>query len=158
MHEIVIDVLAGLLLAIGIVGCVVPVIPGPVVAYAGLVCLLWTVKPISVAALVAFGILTLLVAALDYIIPALGARKFKGTKLGTIGCFVGTVVGMFFLPIGLLAGPFFGALVGELLAGRRFGEATYGGLGALLGLLSGMAIKLALCIAMVGWYVWTLLR
>lgn len=158
MREIMLNSLAALLLLVGMVGCVVPVIPGPIVAYSGMICLLWTAKPISVAFLVGFGVLTAIVTVLDYVIPAMGAKKFNCTKWGTFGCFVGTIVGVFFFPVGLLVGPFCGALIGELIAGRKLGSAAFGGLGALLGFLSGVAIKLALCVTMAGFYVWHLFK
>jgi uncharacterized protein YqgC (DUF456 family) len=66
----------------------------------------------TVAALVAFGVLTVVASVLDYVVPAFGARKFNCSKLGILGCAVGTVVGIAFFPLGLLLGPFLGAVVG----------------------------------------------
>ena len=139
-------ILGGLLLATGFIGCVVPVLPGPILAYAGLLCLLLTDKPPSVLLLVMTGLIVAVVTVADYVVPALGARKFKCSKWGTCGCFVGTVVGLFFLPVGLILGPFLGALFGELIAGKDAASATRGGIGALLGFLAGVAMKVLVCV------------
>lgn len=144
---------SALLLVTGLIGCVVPVLPGPIVAYGGLLCMISTPKSPSIATLVAFGILTLVVTILDYVIPAIGAKKFKCSAYGIWGCVAGTIVGLFFFPLGLVLGPFCGAFAGELIARRSMGEAAVGGIGALLGYFSGIFIKFAACIAMVVCYV-----
>ena len=141
-------IIGGLAIVAGIVGCFIPVIPGPIVAYCGLLCMTATDKSPSTAALVAFGVVTAVVTALDYIVPAIGAKKFNCSKLGVWGCTIGAIVGIFFFPLGLLLGPFLGAFIGELLAKKTVGAAALGGLGALLGVLSGVVIKLIACIGM----------
>ena len=146
--------LTGVLLAVaGIVGCVIPVIPGPVVTYCGLLCLLLTARPPTTTVLVVFGAATAVATLLDYVVPALGAKKFHCSKLGVFGCVVGTLVGLFFFPIGLLLGPFLGAVAGELLSGKSAGRSVWGGFGAFLGFLTGVLIKLAVCGTMAFWIV-----
>ena len=136
------------LLAAGFVGCVVPVLPGPILAYCGLLALAPTEKCPSATTLAVAGALVAVVTVADYVVPAIGARKFNCSRLGTFGCFVGTIVGMFFIPVGLLLGPFLGAFVGELVAQKPVGAALRGGFGALLGFLSGVFLKVAFCLAM----------
>ena len=146
--------LTGVLLAVaGIVGCVIPVIPGPVVTYCGLLCLLPTARPPTTTVLVVFGAATAVATLLDYVVPALGAKKFHCSKLGVFGCVVGTLIGLFFFPIGLLLGPFLGAVAGELLSGKSAGSSVWGGFGAFLGFLTGVLIKLAVCGTMAFWIV-----
>ena len=146
--------ISGVLFAlVGIVGCVVPVIPGPVVTYCGLLCLLPTARPPTTTVLVVFGAATAVATLLDYVVPALGAKKFHCSKLGVFGCVVGTMVGLFFFPIGLLLGPFLGAVAGELLSGKSAAKSAWGGFGAFLGFLAGVLIKLAVCGAMAFWVV-----
>lgn len=149
MTAAVLLVLGGVLVALGAVGCVVPVLPGPIVSFCGLLCLVPTAHSPSVAALVAFGLVTAAATALDYIVPALGARRFQCSKWGTWGCVVGTFAGVFFFPVGLLLGPFLGAFLGELVAGRKVLQAAKGGWGAFLGFLSAVLVKLAACVAMI---------
>ena len=146
-------ILGGLLLAAGMIGCIVPVIPGPVVAYCGILCLLPTAHAPSSAAIWAFGALTMVAMVLDSVVPALGATKFRCSRAGVFGCVVGTVVGMFFFPLGLLLGPFLGAVAGELLAGKTVRESVWGGFGAFLGFLLGTFLKFAACAAMAVFFV-----
>ena len=146
--------ISALALVVGIVGCFVPVIPGPLVAYCGLLCMIPTEKSPSVTVLAAFGILTVVVTVLDYVVPALGAKKFDCSKWGVWGCAAGTVVGLFFFPLGLLLGPFLGALAGELLIARKtLAMSIKGGIGALLGFLAGLFLKVAACLTMLACYV-----
>ena len=88
------------------------------------------------------------VTVADYIVPAIGAKKFNCSRWGTVGCFAGTIIGFFFVPIGILLGPFLGAFLGELIARKPVGAALKGGLGAFLGFLSGVFLNLLACVAM----------
>lgn len=135
------------LIAIGTIGCFLPVLPGPPIAYAALFLALARGDHSSpgVATLVVAGVVTVAVLVLDWIVPALGAKKFNCSRVGMFGCFVGTVVGLFFLPVGVVAGPFLGALAGELLSGKPFGRSLKGAFGALLGYACGVALKVACC-------------
>ena len=145
---IALSILAGILLLIGFVGCVVPVLPGPIIGYCGLLALIPTEKCPSTLVLVTMGFVIAAVTVADYVVPAIGARKFNCSRWGTIGCFVGTVVGLFFVPIGILVGPFLGAFLGELIARKPIDAALKGGFGAFLGFLSGVFLKILACIAM----------
>ena len=136
----------------GIVGCVVPVLPGPVLSFCALLCLLPTKHPPAVGVLVLFGVLTAVAMVLDYVVPAVGAKKFKCSKLGMVGCFIGTIVGLLFFPLGILLGPFLGAVAGELIAGKSAGKSIYGGIGAFLGFLAGLFLKLIVCSVMASWF------
>lgn len=140
------------LVAAGMVGCVVPVVPGPILSYCGILCLLGTSHAPTVAALVAFGVLTVVASVLDYVVPALGAKKFNCSKLGIVGCAIGTVIGIAFFPLGLLLGPFLGAVVGELIAGKSVGKSVWGGVGAFIGFLAGTFLKLVACSIMAIYY------
>jgi len=88
-------------------------------------------------ALIAIG-----VTVLDYIVPIWGTKKYGATKYGTWGSMIGLVLGLFIPPVGIIIGPFIGALVGELIYGRRTNEALRSGYGALIGFLLGTGLKL----------------
>ena len=150
---IALSILAGLLLLIGFVGCVVPVLPGPIIGYCGLLALIPTEKCPSTLVLVTMGLVVAAVTIADYVVPAIGAKKFNCSRWGTFGCFVGTIVGLFFVPIGILVGPFLGAFLGELIAMKSIAVALKGGFGAFLGFLSGVFLKILACIAMTFVYV-----
>ena len=151
--DIALTLLAGLLVVCGAVACLIPVLPGPFMAYCGLLCLIPTTHGPSVTALVVFGLVMIVATALDTLAPLWGARKFKCSKWGTWGCVVGSLVGMFFFPLGLLLGPFLGAFAGELISGRAAGLAAKGGLGACLGFFAGAAVKFLACLAMLVCYI-----
>ena len=140
------------LVAAGMVGCVVPVVPGPILSCCALLCLLGTSHAPTVAVLVTFGVVTIIATVLDYVVPALGAKKFNCSKLGIVGCAIGTVIGIAFFPLGLLLGPFLGAVVGELIAGKSVGKSVWGGIGAFIGFLAGTFLKLVACSIMAIYY------
>lgn len=128
----------------GILGCVLPIIPGPPLSYVGLLLLHFTEKyQFSTKFLVIWAIVTAVVYALDYIIPAWGTKKFGGSKRGIWGSIIGLLIGLFFFPpFGIIVGPFVGAVIGELTAGKDHGAALKSGFGSFMGFLAGTIIKL----------------
>ena len=155
--ELTMLVLGVLAILAGIAGCFVPIIPGPIVAYSGLLCMIPTSKPPSAAMLVLLGVITAVVTVLDYVVPAMGAKKFKCSKWGIWGCTIGTFIGIFYFPIGLILGPFLGAVAGELIAKKPLAMAAKGGLGAFLGFLAGVFLKVVACLLMLTCYIMCLL-
>ncbi|MBR4615113.1 MAG: DUF456 family protein, partial [Kiritimatiellae bacterium] len=93
--EITLLLISALALVAGIVCCFIPILPGPLIAYAGLLCMIPTEKSPSVAVLCLFGVVVVLVAVLDYVVPAMGAKKFNCSKFGVWGCMIGTIAGNF---------------------------------------------------------------
>ena len=134
--------LGGLLIALGFVGCIVPVVPGPVLAYSSLWVLVAFGASPGTERLAVGGAVVVAAVVVDYVLPALVARKFKCSRWGVVGCFAGTMAGLFFLPLGLLLGPFLGTVAGELVAGREVGASLRGGVGALLGFVLCLLVKL----------------
>lgn len=156
--EIVWYILASLFLILGLVGCFISILPGPVLSYCALLFLIPTDKCLSVASLIFLGILTAVVTVADFIIPALGAKKFNCSSYGTWGCAIGTFLGAFFFPLGIILGPFLGALIGELVARKNFFMALRGGFGAFLGFLAGTLLKLCFCIYLIVVFISVFLR
>lgn len=146
--------LAIVLFIIGIIGCFLPVLPGPPVSFLGMVVLHFSEKfgDYSSLTLLAFGLLALVVQILDYIVPAWGTKKFGGTKYGTWGSIIGLIFGIFVLPsiivigpfglFGIILGPFFGALIGETIGGQKSDKAMRAAFGSFIGFLSGTLMKL----------------
>ena len=118
--EIILVVLAFLFLLAGLLGSVVPAIPGPPLSYAGLLLLQWSGRGgFSVTFLLVWAAITVAVTVMDNFLPALMTKRFGGSRLAVIGSVLGLVVGtIFFAPVGLIAGPFLGALAGELINNR----------------------------------------
>lgn len=136
------------LFVLGVIGCVVPVLPGPVLAYAGFLCLLPTPRSPGLGGAISMGLVAGIATILDFAVPGWGAKKFQCSKGGVWGSVAGAIVGMFFFPLGLVLGPFLGAVAGELLSGRRLTAAAWGGIGAFLGFLFGVLLKLGACLLM----------
>jgi uncharacterized protein YqgC (DUF456 family) len=129
---------------LGIIGCLVPVLPGPPVSFLGLIFLhLTRFGHFSNSTLIILGGIAAVVTVLDYIVPIWGTKKFGGSKYGTRGATVGLIIGLFLGPLGIILGPLIGAIVGELIFKDDLGYAVKAGFGSLLGFLTGIGLKLA---------------
>ncbi len=147
--EIVFIILGIVAVVVGIVGCFLPILPGPPITYLALLLLQWGVHPVFTSDfLLLWAAITAGVTALDYIIPIWGTKKMGGTKAGVNGSIAGLVVGLFFPPFGIILGPFLGALIGELISGQAFEKALKSAIGSFLGFLGGTLIKLAVSVVM----------
>lgn len=144
--EIALLILAGLMMVVAIIGCIVPGLPGTPIAYAGL----WIAQAtdrvnFSWQMLLVWGIVTVVVSILDYVVPAWGTKQFGGTKYGVWGSTLGVIVGLFFGAVGVIVGPLVGAVLGELIGGKEVAAALRAGWGSFVGLLFGTIIKLVCC-------------
>jgi uncharacterized protein YqgC (DUF456 family) len=154
MSDYVLLILAVILMVIGIIGCLVPVLPGPPISYLGLILLHITrFGQFSTNVLISLAIVTIVVTIIDYVVPLWGTKKFGGSKYGIRGAAVGLVIGLFLGPVGIIIGPFIGAIVGELIFKDDIGYALKAGLGSLLGFLTGVGLKLAASFVMTFFFV-----
>lgn len=144
-------ILAIALVLIGIAGAVLPALPGVPLVFLGLLLGAWIdgFHKVGWVVITILGLLMLVSFAVDLLASGLGAKKSGASKLAVAGSAAGTLVGLFFGIPGLILGPFVGAVLGELAARRGRGQAMRAGLGTWLGLLVGMAGRLALIFAMV---------
>lgn len=142
----------GVVLAIaGIVGCILPFIPGPPLNYIALLLLQFTMAspPFTTKFLIVWLVATLIVTLLDYYVPIWGTRKYGGSKGGVWGATLGLLLGIiFFPPFGMIIGPFIGAVAGELLNGKDSSTALRAGFGSFIGFLAGVVMKLSVSIAL----------
>ena len=145
---ILLVVLGAALLLVGFVGCVLPVLPGPPIAWLALLAIAplegW--RTLSTLELVGTGSLAAVATLLDFVVPAWGARRYGASRPGVWGSALGMLVGMIvFPPWGMFVGAAAGAVLGELLAGRRGSEAVRAAWGTLVGTMGGILVKLAAC-------------
>lgn len=146
-----------LFMLLGLVGSFLPVLPGPPVSWLGLLMLYLTKSvPDDWWFLGITGGVALIVFALDYIIPAIGTKKFGGTRAGVIGTTIGLVVGLIApIPGGIIIGPFVGALVGELSNKADNKTALKAAFGSFLGFLTGTFMKFVVAIIFMGLFLST---
>ncbi len=139
----------------GIIGCVVPVLPGPPLSYAGLLLLHFTrFGHFSISFLLIFAGIAILVTVLDYIVPILGTKKYGGSKAGVWGSTIGLLAGMFFFPpLGIIIGPFTGAFVFEMLRGAGASKSFRSAWGSFVGFLFATGFKLMASLAMAFYFV-----
>jgi len=136
-------IITGLILCIvGLIGSFFPIIPGPITSWIGLVFLHFTsFVSLEIYFLLGTFMIAISIFILDLIIPIIGLKKLGGTKGGQIGAIIGLVIGFFFGPLGLLAGPFLGALSGEIINKSKIDIAIKASFGTLLGFIVGASMK-----------------
>lgn len=142
--------IALLAMLVGIAGTVVPLLPGLPLIWLAMLGYAFVERFEKVdAAFLGVSLAVLIAAeAADHLGRAWGARRFGASKSGALGAVLGSLAGLFFLPVGLIVGPFVGAAAAELLAGRTPSESIRAGWGGLIGALGSMAVKLAVAAGM----------
>lgn len=133
-----------LALVMGILGCILPALPGPPLSYVALLLLHFTGRyQFSTRFLLTWALITVIVVVLDYVIPAWGTKQFGGSRRGVWGSIAGLIIGMFFFPpFGIILGPIAGAVLAELSGGKNHREALKAGLGSFIGFITGTLLKL----------------
>ena len=135
--------LALILSVVGLVGCIVPGLPGPPLNYLAMLIVQWALKPFEIYTLIGFGILTAAIVAVDYMLPVWFAKIFGATKQGIWGSIIGMIIGFFFTPVGMILGMLLGAIIGDMIAGRTSGEAAISGIATFFGTILSIGLKLA---------------
>ncbi|MHC4971849.1 MAG: DUF456 domain-containing protein [Planctomycetota bacterium] len=160
MLSVLLIVLGIVLLVVGFVGCILPIVPGPPIAFLALICTSidqgWAAySPLEWAVL---GALVAAVTVLDFLVPMMGAKRYGASRTAIWVSVVGMVVGLFlFPPFGMLVGAFVGAFLGELMAGKGSAEALQPAWGVFVGTVVGTGLKLAVCAVIAYYFVEALL-
>jgi uncharacterized protein len=151
MMDIALYLLAAVLIIGGLIGAVLPNLPGIPMIYGGilLAAALDDYQHLSTTWLIILGILAAFGIAVDFIAASLGAKRVGASSAAIWGASIGTVVGMFFGLAGLILGPFVGAVLGELLSSKSVLRSAHVGISTWLGLLFGALVKLVLSVIMV---------
>lgn len=142
--DFIIISIAGILILLGLIGCILPILPGPPLSFGGLLILHFTRwGNIDGDLLIWLGIAAALATVLDYVLPIWATKKFGGSKRGVWGATIGLVIGLFFFPpIGIIVGPFLGAFIGEITSDNEK-NALKSATGSFIGFLFGTGIKFA---------------
>lgn len=152
-------ILSAVLILVGLLGTVLPVLPGIPVAFAGMWLAAWVgnYQEISVLTLVILGVLTLISIGVDILASALGAQRAGASKMAIVGAAIGSLVGMLFFNLpGLIIGPFVGVLVVETSKGKSVREASKIGFATWIGMAVGVALKVGLAFSMLGIFLFAL--
>jgi uncharacterized protein YqgC (DUF456 family) len=141
---------------LGVIGSFLPVLPGPITGWIGLLMLhLTKVIPMDWTFLgITLGV-AILIWGIDFIIPAWGTKKFGGSKYGIWGTILGLIIGLVFLgPLGIIVGPFLGAFIGELIHDSTDSKrAVKAAFGSLVGFMLSTGLKFLVSIIFLGLYI-----
>lgn len=150
--DILLWIAAATLAITGLVGLVFPLLPGPILLFAGLLLGAWidNFTYVGTGTLIVLGAMTALAYACELLGTAFGARRYGASSRAVVGATLGGLVGLFFGVVGVLLGPFVGAVIGELSVRRDLPTAARAGWGATIGIVLATAGKLALGFAMIG--------
>lgn len=150
-------ILAVLFFIAGLAGSVLPVLPGAILIWLGMLFYGLLTKFTTLHALffVGQGLAVATIYSIDYFAGVLGVKKLGGSGAAVYGSIAGTIIGLIFLgPAGLIFGPFIGAVAGELISNKPLDQAIRSGWGTLIGLLGGTIAKLIIEILMMIWFFW----
>ena len=145
-------ILAALIVISGLVGVVVPALPGIPIMFAGLVLAAWSTdfEPVGWGTIGVLGALTVLSVMIDFLSAAFGAKRQGASPRAFWGATLGAVVGLFFGLVGIVLGPFIGAVAAEMASGSGAHQAGRSGYGVWIGLVLGTAAKMAIAFLMLG--------
>lgn len=161
MLTVIVSIIGSILIILGLIGCIVPALPGPPLSFIALLLLAiaqgfahpLTSKLVSIMLMV-----TIVVTALDYVIPAAGAKQYGSSRWGIWGAILGMIIGIiYFPPLGMIIGAFLGAVLVELMVGKTTKEALKAGWGVFIGTLFGTILKLIASGVMTYYFVYALI-
>ena len=145
----ILEILGLVCALVGIVGCIVPILPGTPICFVGMLLCQWAGAGFATDTLILWAVVAVAVTVLDNFLPVIMTKRFGGSKAASRGAFIGILVGLFVGPPGLILGPFFGALIGELTNdGRDSARAFKVAFGSFAAFICGTGIKLAASIYM----------
>jgi len=151
METLLYFVLAAILVAVGVVGTVLPALPGVLLVFGGLFLAAWAEQftRVGLVGLLAIGALAALALLLDFVASLVGAKRAGASPQALVGATIGALVGLVFGIVGLILGPFAGAVAGEYLARRKMDQAARVGLGTWLGMLFAAVTKVVIAFLMI---------
>lgn len=144
------------IIILGVLGTVIPLLPGLPLVFAAifLYAIITHFQVITVTNVIVYFILAVLGMGIDFFAGTYGAKRFGASKFGIIGSILGLMAGLITLgPVGLILGPLFGSVIGELFTGKSFNKAVKIGVGSLIGFLGGAVAQLLISLIMAGTFI-----
>lgn len=156
--NVILNLISGILLIIGLIGTILPVLPGAPLAYAGLIVFKFSDDcTYGWLTIILIGLFVLIGVLLDYLLPSYFTKKLGGTKYGVWGSILGLIVGLFFPPVGFIIGPFVGAFLGELLLNRsNTKSALKSAFGSFVGFMVTTGYDVILVLIFIGIFIYQL--
>ncbi|MEX0660337.1 MAG: DUF456 domain-containing protein [Balneolaceae bacterium] len=153
--DIIWIIIGAVFIIAGIIGSVIPVMPGTPLSYVGLLFLQLTqTPPFSLTFMLVWALIVVVVSSLDNLASIVGAQRMGGTRYGIFGCLIGGILGLFiFPPFGLILGPIAGAFLGELFGGKNRDQAMKAATGAVLGFFVSTFIKLIVSLILAYYFI-----
>lgn len=148
-------IIGAILALLGVIGSILPVMPGPILSFAALVVLYFArgAETMSLFSLILFGLATLLLIVIDYVAPIIGAKFSGASRSGLWGAVAGALIGIiFFPPAGIFIGAFLGAVTGEIYAGKDFHAAVRAGVGTVVGSVAVIALQVIFSLVVLVYY------
>ncbi len=142
---------------VGLAGTILPMLPGTPLIFVGMLVYGYMTGFVTLDFhfFLLQGLATSLTFVTDYVVTALGTKKYGGSKQAVAGTIIGSVFGAVALgPVGLILGCFLGAMAAELLSGKQPDQAIKAGVGALVGFVGAVVIKLIIAAVMIAWFFW----
>jgi len=145
MIEVILIILGVLIAIVGLIGCIIPAIPGPPLNFISLLILELAIEDaFSLEFYIIWGVITIVVTVLDYVLPLFGAKVYKASGYGIWGSIIGMIIGtIFFPPFGMILGLLIGAIAGEVIAGKEGSQALKVGSVTFVTSLLMIVVKLA---------------
>ena len=154
--DILFVILSVIFLLVGMVGVIVPILPGVPMCWLGLLMLKFAPSfrdEISWTTLIVLGVIALVITVLDNFLPMWGTKQMGGNKAVVGGATIGLIVGLFFGLLGIIFGPFIGAFIGGIVSGSKVLSATKHAVGAFIGFMAGMMLKFGMVVVILFFYV-----
>lgn len=156
--NILVYILVTILMLVGLLGSILPFLPGPPLSFAGL--LIYAIfdrfESVSIIVVIIFAVLTILTLIFDFFAPILGAKGYKASKWGIIGSLLGAVIGLWFGPVAIFILPLVGAFVGEYFYIRDSNKALKTAWGSFIGMMFGLFFRTGVAIIMLFYWLYAI--
>jgi uncharacterized protein YqgC (DUF456 family) len=154
--DIILLILSGILLLTGIIGSILPALPGLPLSWLGIVCFSCLPQiPFSTIAVITSAFIVIIISTLDYLLPSITTKKYGGSRYGIWGTNIGLIIGIFTpIPFGFFIGPFLGAFIGEFIFNKSKHTTSFkAASGAFIGFIASTFMKFIISVVFLAWWI-----